>query len=138
METSEILAHFHQRVVNEFIESVLEEVACDMGNVERNILGVALRQEVETRLVPGLLAIHALLLGADARTLGRIPEWLDRVQIPLPSEAEFLTEMGLQLDPVGSALLAANSDLRRGESETSQTFRDCLWELVPFGKGPSL
>ena len=28
--------------------------ACDMGDLERNVLGVVIRQEIETRLVPGV------------------------------------------------------------------------------------
>ena len=70
MDESGFLASAHRRVVDDFIQAVLDEWACDMGDVERNIVGVALRQEVETRLFPGLLAVHALLLGADAEPWG--------------------------------------------------------------------
>ena len=138
METREYLARQHRRVVDEFIESVLDEWTCDMGDLERNVLGVVLRQEIETRLVPGLLAVDALLLGADAETLGRIPEWLDRVQVPLPAEAEFFTEMVRLLDPVRSSLLEENLALRPGESVPSRVFSDCLWEMAPLASGPSL
>ena len=138
MEGEEFLASAHRRVVDEFIEAVLGEWACDMGDVERNVLGVALRQEIETRLAPELLALHALLLGADAETLGRIPEWLDRVQTQLPSDAEFLTEMERRLDPVGSSLVEENAVLLPGESAASRTFTDCLWEMAPLASGPSL
>ena len=48
------LASAHRRVVDEFIEVVLDDLAGDMGDVERNVLGVALRSEVETRLAPEL------------------------------------------------------------------------------------
>ena len=51
METSEILARHHRRVVEEFIESVLDEL--DLGDLERNVLGVAIRRDVEVGLVPG-------------------------------------------------------------------------------------
>ena len=102
-----------------------------MGDVERNIVGVALRQEVETRLAPELLALHALLLGADAEMLGWLPEWLDRVSTALPGDAEFLTEMGRVLDPPGYDLLEENAVLLPGESEASRTFTDCLWSMAP-------
>ena len=105
MEGKEFLASRHRAVVTEFIEAVVEEWAGDMGDLERNILGVALRQEIETMLVPGLLAVDALLLGANAKTLGWLPEWLDRVSTALPGDAEFLTEMGRVLDPPGYDLL---------------------------------
>ena len=138
METWDFLARHHRRVVTEFIEVVLDEWACDMGDLERNIVGVALRQEVETRLVPGLLAVHALLLGADAENLARLPAWLDRVQTPMPSDAEFFTVMGQRLDPYGSALLEENSGLLSVESEASRAFTGYLWEMAPLASGPSL
>ena len=125
-------------MVDEFIEAVLGEWACDMGDVERNVLGVALRSEVETRLVLGLPAVHALFLGADARALGRIPEWLDRVQIQLPSDAGFFTNMGRRLDPVGSSFVEENAGLLPGESEASRTFTDCLWSMTPSVTGSPL
>ena len=103
----------------------------DMGQVERNVLGVALRQEMETRLVPELLAVHALLLEANSETLGRIPEWLDRVSTALPADAEFLKEMGRLLDPVGYQVLEENSGLLSVESETSRAFTGYLWEMAP-------
>ena len=131
METREYLARRHQEVVDEFIEAVLDEMACDMGDLERNIVGVALRQEVETRLAPELLALHALLLGADAEMLGWLPEWLDRVSTALPGDAEFLTEMGRVLDPPGYDLLEENAVLLPGESEASRAFTDCLWSMAP-------
>ena len=131
MEGEEFLASRHREVVDEFIGAVLDEVACDMGDVERNVLGVALRSEVETRLVPGLLAVHALLLGAEAEMLGWLPEWLDRVSTALPGDAEFLAEMGRVLDPPGYDLLEENAVLLPGESEASRTFTDCLWSMAP-------
>ena len=90
METREYLARQHRRVVDQFICAVVEEWAGDMGQVERNILGVALRGEIETRLVPELLAVDALLMGADAEILAQLPGWLDRVQTQLPGDSEFL------------------------------------------------
>ena len=138
METSEFLARHNRRVVDEFICAVVEEWAGDMGQAERNVLGVALRQEVETRLAPEMLALHALLLGAGGDTLARLPAWLDRVQTPLPGDAEFLTKMGRWLDPAGSQALAENSGLLPGESEASRAFTDCLWCMAPSVSGPSL
>ena len=99
MDERGFLASRHREVVDEFICAVVEEWAGDMGQVERNVLGVALRQEVETRLAPELLALHALLLGADA--LRRIPEWLDRVQTPLTLDRDSLRQMARRLDPTG-------------------------------------
>ena len=131
MDESGFLASAHRRVVDDFIQAVLDEWACDMGDVERNIVGVALRQEVETRLAPELLALHALLLGANAKMLGRLPGWLDRVSTALPGDAEFLTEMGRVLDPPGYDLLEENAVLLPGESEASRAFTDCLWCMAP-------
>ena len=138
MGESGFLVSAHRRVVDEFICAVVEEWAGDMGQVERNLLGVALRGEIETRLVPELLALHALLLGADAETLGWLPEWLDRVQTQLPSDAGFLTEMGRRVDPGGFQVLEENLFLLPGQSETAQAFTDFLWEMAPLASGPSL
>ena len=82
--------------------------------------------------------VRPLLLGADADILARLPEWLNRVQIPLPAEAEFFTEMVRLLDPVGSSLLEENLALRPGESVPSRVFTDYLWEMAPLASGPSL
>ena len=101
------------------------------GDLERNIVGVSLRQEVETRLVPGLLAVHSLLLGVDGETLARLPGWLDCVQTPMPSDAGFFTEMGRLLDPEGCHLLGENAALLPGESEAARAFTDCLWSMAP-------
>ena len=46
MDESAFLASSHRRVVTEFIQAVLDEWALDLGDMERNILGVALRHEV--------------------------------------------------------------------------------------------
>ena len=131
MEGEEFLASRHRSVVTQFIEAVVEEWACDMGEVERNVLGVALRHEIETRLVPGLLAVDALLVGADSETLGWLPEWLDLTSTVLPADAEFLTEMSRRLDPDGFGLLEDNLALRPGESAASRAFTDFLWEMSP-------
>ena len=135
MDERGFLASRHRAVVDEFIEAVVEEWACDMGQVERNVLGVVLRQEVETRLVPELLALHALLLGADAETLARLPGWLDRVSTAPPADAEFFTEIGRLLDPVGYQVLEENLALPPGESETSRVFTDFLWDMASVVRG---
>ena len=57
MDESGFLASAHRRVVDDFIQAVLDEWACDMGDVERNIVGVALRQEVETPACPGAAGV---------------------------------------------------------------------------------
>ena len=81
MDRFGFLASAHRRVVDEFIEVVLDDLAGDVGDVERNVLGVALRQEVETWLAPELLAIHALLFGVDGGTLAELPEWLELTSV---------------------------------------------------------
>ena len=134
METWDLLARHHRRALDEFMEAVLDGM--DLDGVERNVLGVALRSEVENRLAPGLFAVAALLLEADADALGQLPVWLDRVQTVLPADAEFLTEMGRRVDPEGAALLAENLGLLPGESETGRWFRNCLWEMAPMVDRP--
>ena len=95
-----MLSRHHRRVVDDFIEGVLNEL--DLGDMERNIMGMAIRREVETGLVPGLAAIQAVFHDADSATLGRcLPEWLDQVSSVIPLETEFLTDMGRCLDPAG-------------------------------------
>ena len=63
MDTLEFLARHHRRVVDEFIESVLDQM--ELGELERNAVGLAIRGEVETGLVNGLTAVLALLLEAN-------------------------------------------------------------------------
>ena len=89
------MALVHRRVVGEFIEAVLGELVLGVDRVERSLLGVAFRREVDTWLAPDLLAVHALLL-----LLTRLPEWLENTSVPLPSGAGFLNEVGWNLDPV--------------------------------------
>lgn len=138
MNTSEFLARHHRRVVDEFIESVLNEL--DLGDLEWNIVGMALRRDVETGLVPGLVAIQAVFHAADAATLGKsLPAWLDRVSYVMPAEAAFLSEMGRCLDPGGYGLLGENLGFRSEESEARRAFEAHLWEMAPFatrGAGP--
>ena len=130
METSEILARHHWIIVDRFIESVLDEL--DLGDLERNIVGLVLRREVETELVPGLVAIQAVFHAADGATLGKVlPEWLDCVSSTLPAEAQFLSEMGRRLDPSWADLVEGNLVLRPGESEIRREFENYLWEMVP-------
>ena len=130
MEKSEILACHHQALVDRFVESVLDEL--DLGDLERNVLGVALRREVETGLVPGLVAIQAVFHAADGATLGKVlPEWLDCVSSTLPAEAQFLSEMGRRLDPSWADSVEVNLVLRPGESEVRRSFESHLWEMAP-------
>ena len=131
MDERGFLASRHREVVDEFICAVVEEWAGDMGQVERNVLGVVLRQEIETRLVPELLAVDALLLGADAETLGWIPEWLDAVQTPVTFDRDFFEETARRLDPTGCEVLEESLGLLPGESEASRAFTDCLWSMAP-------
>ena len=126
----EFLARHHRRAVDRFIESVLDQM--EFGDLERNIVGLMVRREVETGLVPGLVAVQAVFHAADAETLGkRLPEWLDRVQTVLPAESEYLAEMARCLDPAGYDLLEANLGLQGSESEVRRTFDAYLWELAP-------
>ena len=109
---------------------MLDEWAGDLAEVERNLLGVALRPEVETRLVPWLLTVDALLLEADAETLRRLLEGLELVQTPLLADAEFLSEMAGSLDPVGYEVLSENSGPSPGESLSASGIQG-----VPVGDG---
>ena len=79
---------------------MLDEWAGDLADVERNQPGLDLRPEVETRLVPGLLTVDALLLEADVGALTRLPEWLELVQTTLPADAESLGD-GWKAGPRG-------------------------------------
>ena len=130
MENSEFLARRHRRVVDEFIEAVLDGM--DLGDLERNVLGVAIRREVEVELVPGIVAIQAVFHAADAVVKGRdLPEWLDQASSVIPVESQFLSEMGRCLDPAGYDLLVGNLGLRLGESEARRAFETHLWEMLP-------
>ena len=129
MEKSEILACHHQALVDRFVESVLDEL--NLGDLERNVLGVALRREVETGLVPGLVVIQAVFHAADADVLDRMPEWLDRVSSVIPGDSEFIAETGRRLDPSGADMIDENLGLRPGESEVRRVFEAHLWEMAP-------
>ena len=128
MDNWKVLARHHRRGVDDFIEVVLDGM--DLDGVERNVMGVAFRPEVETRLALRLFAVAALLLEADADALARLPEWLDRVQAVLPAESEFLTDMGRRVDSAGAVLVEENLGLLPGESLAAREFRGCLWELA--------
>ena len=131
METPEILALYHRWVVDEFIEGVLGEL--NLGDLERNVVGLAIRREVETGLVPGIAAIQALFHAADAATLGnQLPEWLEYVSSVMPAESEFLSETGRLLDPDGCSLFDENGGLLSGEPEIRRVFEAHLWEMAPF------
>ena len=130
----DVLARHHRRTVDDFIEAVLDGM--DLAGVERNVAGAALRSEVETRLVPGLTAVLVLLLEADADVLERLPGWLDLVSTVMPTESDFLTEVGRQLDPAGFALREENLALLLGESLAGRDFRNCLWEMAPVVDRP--
>ena len=123
------LARHHNRVISEFIESVLDDL--HLTNLERNIVGVAIRAEVEERLVPGLTAVLALLLEADPEVLGdALPRWLERASSLIPEEAVFLSDVSRRLDPDGAALLEENAPLFLRESLAVSEFNNCLWEMA--------
>ena len=130
MEQWELLARHHRQIVDRFIESLLDGL--DLGDLQRNVLGVAIRREVEMELLPGIVAIQALFHGADAVTLGRdLPEWLEQVSSAMPAESVFFTKMGQRVDPAGCDLLVDNLGLRLGESEVRRAFEAYLWEMGP-------
>ena len=112
MDNWDLLGYRYQRIVDEFIEAVLDGM--ELGDMERNVMGVV------------------LLLDADANTLERLPEWLDSVSTLMPAESDFLTEMSGKLYPIGSALLAENLALSPEGSEIRRAFDACLWEMAPF------
>ena len=130
METSEILARHHRQIVDRFIESVLDGM--DLGDLERNVVGLAIRREIEAELAPGIVAIQAVFHAADAETLGTaLPRWLEGVTSVMPAESDFLVEMGRRLDPAGVTLLDENLGIRVGESEVARAFEARLWEMAP-------
>ena len=130
MDTSGILARHHRRVVDRFIESFLNDL--DLGDLERNIVGLALRREVETGLVPGLAAVQAVFHAADAKVLGQeLPDWLELVSSMMLAESPFLSEMCRRLDTSGAELIDENLVLRPGESEVRRSFESHLWEMAP-------
>ena len=99
--------------------------------LEQNLFGVLHRSDLETRPVPGLLAVDTLLLEADAQVLGEdLPEWLGQVSSALPAEAEFLTALGRSVDPGRRGLLEENSGLLPGESVASRALVDYLSEMA--------
>ena len=67
MVGEEFLAGEHSMVVDNFIEDAVSVLAQDLTLLERNELEVKLRFYVETQLVPGLLAVNALLLEVSSR-----------------------------------------------------------------------
>ena len=130
MENWDLLACHYQRIVDDFIEAVLD--AADLDGVERDVMGVGSPvRGGEPGSCQGLSAVLALLLEADADALARLPGWLDRVQTVLPVDGEFMTEMGWRLDPAGAALADESLALLPGESLAAREFRNCLWELSP-------
>lgn len=131
MESEQVLAGECRRMVDEFIAVVLDDM--ELGDLERNILGVALRSEVEARLLPGFAAVMALLLRADSGVLGKdLPAWLDRVQEVIPGDADFFAKMGRCLDPAGYGLMEENLGLLPGESVAVSSFKSSLWSMVPL------
>ena len=112
MAGGEFLAGERRRVVDRFIEDAAAVLTEGWSVAERNQLGVNLRFCVETQLVPGLLAVNALLPGASPEALQRdLPEWIEHTATALPVEAAFLTGVGREAAPLSYALLAENLGL---------------------------
>ena len=133
MDRREYLAGMHQCVIAEFIGAVVEEWAGDRSPLEQNLLAGVLRSQLESQFVPGLTAVLALHMEADAQMLGQgLPGWLDLTSTAMPAESAFLTEMGRRVDPIGAVLLEENCCLLPGESLGSQAFRCHLLEMVPL------
>ena len=133
MITDEFLAAEHRRVVDNFIQDAIDVLEKDLGMVERNELEVNLRFCVETQLVPGLLAVNALLLQASPKALQKdIPEWIERSSTALPSEAAFLTEAGRRVDPNSYALLTENLDLAPDQCLGVMMFQAHLLTMAPL------
>ena len=109
MTACEFLAAEHRRLVDEFIQDTADMLAKGLSVAERNELEVNLRFYVDTQLLPGLLAVTAVLLDASPDALQKdLPEWLERTSTALPSEAAFLTEASRMVDPNSYALLSEN------------------------------
>ena len=129
----EFLAGEHRRVVDNFIKDAIDVLAKDLGMVERNELEVNLRFYVETQLVPGLLAVNALMLQASSEALEHdLPEWIERTSTALPSEAAFLTEAGRMVDPKSYALLTENLDLSPDQCLGVMMFQAHLLSMAPM------
>ena len=109
MIADEFLAAEHRRLVDEFIRDTADMLAEGLSVAERNGLEVNLRFYVDTQLLPGLLAVTAVLLEASPDALQKdLPEWIEQTSTALPSEAAFLTEAGRMVDPNSYALLSEN------------------------------
>ena len=133
MVADEFLAGEHRRVVDNFIEDAVGVLAQDMTLLERNELEVNLRFYVETQLVPGLLAVNALLLKASPEALQKdLPEWIERTSTVLPSEAAFLTEAGRMVDPFSYSLLAENLNLPPDQCLGVKMFQARLLSIAPL------
>ena len=129
----EFLAGEHRRVVDHFIEDAVGVLAQDMTILQRNELEVKLRFYVETQMVPGLLAVTAVLLEASSDALQKdLPEWLERTSTVLPSEAAFLTEAGRMVDPFSYSLLAENLDLPPDQCLGVKMFEAQLLSMAPL------
>ena len=75
-------------MVDRFSEGDAYVLADHLGVAERNELEVNLRFYVETQLVPDLLAVNALLLGASPEALEKgLTEWIERASTVLAVEA---------------------------------------------------
>ena len=133
MASYKFLAGEHRRVVDNFIEDAVAVLARGMTLFQRNELEVNLRFFVETQMVPGLLAVNALLLKASPEELAKdLPDWIEQTSTVLPSEAAFLTEVGKMVDPFFYSLLAENLDLPPDQCLGVQTFQAQLLSMAPL------
>ena len=131
MTGDEFLIGEHRRVVDRFIADAAGVLSEGLRLAERNELEINLRFYVETQLVPGLLAVNALLLGASSESLERyLPEWIERASTVLPSEAEFLTEAGREVDPLSYSLLEENLGLSPDQCLGVMTFQAHLLSMA--------
>ena len=127
------LAGEHRRVVDRFIEDAADVLAEGLSVAERNQFEIRLRFQVESQLVPSLLAVNALLLGSSSGALEKdLPEWIERVSTLLPAEAAFLTEAGRGVDPLSYSLLSENLGLSQDRCLGVEVFRAHLQGMAPF------
>ena len=133
------LAGEHRKLIDGLVEAVLSQLPAEAGIEEWNALGIAVRFHAESVLVPGLLAVTALLLRAGPEALNReLPQWIERTSSVLPGEADLLTEAGRRVDPAGYAMLEESLGLARSQCLAVEMFHAFLLGLVPgMPKTPS-
>ena len=120
---AELMGDEHRRIVDNFIKEAIDVLAENIAFLERNELEVNLRFYVETQLLPGLLAMNALLLQASPHALEKdLPDWIERAITAPPSEAAFLADAGKMIDLNSYTLLQENLDLAPDQCMSVKVF----------------